>query len=72
MQTLTLTFEDDLQEKIMAFLAILPKQKVKIQLNEEKTVPQSDKIALSQFNIQGLKSITDSVAWQQQQRDEWQ
>lgn len=72
MQTLTLTFEDDLQEKIMAFLAILPKQKVKIQLNEEKTVPQSHKIALSQFNIQGLKSITDPVAWQQQQRDEWQ
>lgn len=72
MQTLTLTFEDDLQEKIMAFLAILPKQKVKFQLNEERTALEPAKIALSQFNIQGLKSIVDPVAWQQQQRDEWQ
>lgn len=72
MQTLTLSFEDDLQEKIMAFLAILPKQKVKIQLNEETAALEPAKVALSQFNIQGLKSIADPVAWQQQQRDEWQ
>lgn len=66
MQNLTLTLDDSIYQKVLDFLNTLPKNLVQIDNKND------EKIDLGQFNIQGLKDIEDPIAWQQQQRDEWQ
>ncbi|WP_394261989.1 hypothetical protein [Moraxella boevrei] len=65
MQNLTLTLDESIYQKVLDFLDALPKNLVTIDSTD-------DKIDLGQFKIQGLKNIQDPIAWQQEQRDEWQ
>lgn len=65
MQTLNLTLDDSIYQKVLDFLNTLPKNSVKIDMSD------TQKVDLSQFNIQGLKQIENPVIWQKNQRDEW-
>lgn len=66
MKNLSLVLDESVYQNVLDFLNTLPKNLVRIDNIDD------NKIDLGQFNIQGLKNIQDPVAWQQEQRDEWQ
>jgi len=73
MHRLILDVNDSVMDKIIYFLNNLPKKDVKIIQDEKIDTQKSTEksIDFSKYNIESFKSINDPVAWQKDQRSEW-
>jgi hypothetical protein len=49
MQTIQLGVSSDIYDKVMSFLEILPKNKVRVKIDEPITEPQQNKESLGEF-----------------------
>ena len=73
MHRLVLDVNDSVMDKIIYFLNHLPKKDVKIIQDEKINLQKSSDriIDFSKYDIEAFKSINDPVAWQKDQRSEW-
>jgi len=73
MHRLILDVNDHVMDKIIYFLNHLPKKDVKI-IQDKKIDTQksgNNVIDFSKYEIDAFKGISDPVAWQKNQRSEW-
>ena len=73
MHRLILDVNDHVMDKIIYFLNHLPKKDVKI-IQDKKIDTQksgNNVIDFSKYEIDAFKGINDPVAWQKNQRSEW-
>lgn len=73
MHRLVLDVNDSVMDKIVYFLSHLPKKDVKIVKDE---VINTQKLAsaiidFSKYDVEAFQDIDDPVAWQKDQRSEW-
>ena len=73
MHRLILDVNENVVDKIIYFLNHLPQKDVKIIKDEVLDKRRSKKgcIDFSKFNVEAFKDIGDPVAWQKEQRSEW-
>ena len=73
MHRLVLDVNDSVMDKIIYFLNHLPKKDVKIIQDEKIDIQESAShiIDFSKYDIKAFKGIGDPVAWQKEQRSEW-
>ncbi len=73
MHRLILDINDSVMDKIVYFLRNLPKKDVKIVKDEVIKTQKlaSTSIDFSKYDVEVFQGIDDPVAWQKDQRSEW-